>query len=184
MTERLGERLQNINLWKFELEKVTIVNHHNLCHCDHHHHHYHHHHHHHHHHQQHRHQHQHRHKEKVTNEIITISVIINSDCKIWHLDFLMDHNARVPSGHEIWAQKGLVQHNTTFLCYLGFDQYRNPDINDKDNLVGQLSRPGGALETSKKEKFKRYVWNFYLFWETLSVKETVKVISNPLSFTW
>ena len=46
-------------------------------------------------------------------------------------------------------RKEKAKHNTIFLCYLGYerggdhdeidDQYRNPNINNRDHLVGQLT---------------------------------------------
>ena len=40
----------------------------------------------------------------------------------------------------VWNGIDLAHRCTIFLCYLGGDQYRNPNINDRDHLVGQLTR--------------------------------------------
>ena len=53
-------------------------------------------------------------------------------------------NTSWPSQNVQFALLPLVQHNTIFLCYLGYDIYiddqnRNPNINNRDHQVGQLT---------------------------------------------
>ena len=52
----------------------------------------------------------------------------------------------------------VAKHNNISLCYLGcgIDQYRNPNINNRDHLVGQLTIGWAAVDEYQRHKASSY----------------------------
>ena len=59
---------------------------------------------------------------------------------------------------------------TIFLCYLGCDQHRNPNMNNKDHLIGQLTATWCDLQQYKSHSFQLLLLFFAAinqFWSKL-----------------